>query len=173
MNGYCRLLLLLAVLFQFQSCTIEKRRYVSGYHIEWNSGHPKIRVAELSHSEIKINREWDIRASGSCDNSFGDSCSNGKHPVAPTHVQDTLQVRAHTTLRTVKTEGLLASKQKSISTVKRSAKTHINGDCDLMVLQTGEELQGKIVEVSIAEIKYRKCYSDTGIIYVKPRNSLH
>jgi uncharacterized membrane protein YqaE (UPF0057 family) len=39
-------LLIAAILFAFQSCTVEKRRYMEGYHVEWNHRSGKVQKAD-------------------------------------------------------------------------------------------------------------------------------
>jgi hypothetical protein len=126
----------LLLLFIISSCSIEKRKYQPGLHVEWNSSKRHVKQSEAQEKyqaavadkviPVAENLAEDETATASADNSISASAITHKSLL-----------RHHKPLPE---------------------------DCDVILLKNGEEIKGKVTEVAPDEIKYKKCNDENGMI---------
>jgi hypothetical protein len=124
--------------FAFQACTIEKRTHRSGYHIEWTKQ----------------------------KNQTGGTASVAKQqqetaPVLSEKIEDT-----EITAGAEKTQAIFADNSIDISPLiaKKKFKSFAQ-ECDNIILQNGEEVMARVLEVTVEEIKYKRCDNLDGPVY--------
>ncbi len=144
----------LAIMFVLTSCTMEKRVYRSGYHIEWLNGKHNRNKNELA-SKDNIKK------------SIENKTEIGYQTEQP-------NINSNTTIETetVSTDNSIifvtpkpiSLPQKEIYTTTKLNPRHIssNEDCDILTLKNGEELKVKVLEIGQSEIKYKKCDNQNG-----------
>ncbi|MEI6817404.1 MAG: hypothetical protein WCL14_12400 [Bacteroidota bacterium] len=140
--------LLVLILLQLSSCSIEKRRYSSGYNIQW-------------HHQGKIN-------------SYHESIAKHKRsePVDNPAVSVALLAPNH-----AEVEPLIASTEKTIGDFQPNiSRWHIAtpaSDCDNLIMKNGEEIKVKIEEVRSYIIRYRKCDDQNGPIITVNKSDVY
>jgi hypothetical protein len=131
------LLPILVVLVYLQSCTIEKRRYTSGYHIEWKWSRPRMRVAEIkpvahtylhdtlfvqAYTEERVVKENNTLASSQSTHSARKKRSNKEQPLS-------------------------------------------TPACYRIVMKSGEEIEAKVLEVGVNSVRYKPCGADSATVH--------
>jgi hypothetical protein len=136
------------------SCSVSKRHYRPGYHLVWNKSKTNtITLPQTSskNSLTKINPT----------------------PLAEQTINSTkteLKKNKSTTNYIINTYKTTAQKITPSVKVKNNFKVN-DGDCDVLVLKSGEELSVKIKEIGEQEIRYVKCDNLTGPVYVVKKSS--
>jgi hypothetical protein len=138
-------------LFLFASCSIEKRRYNSGFHVEWLSSNGKKKSIETQKK-----RQFTHYISPKVD-SLLSSFSLVKH------VDSSLLFNSsHSALDFYKKE---VKNNQVVILGKDSVK------CDLMILKNGDELNVKVTEIGEDLVKYKLCNNLDGPIFTKCKTS--
>jgi hypothetical protein len=127
------------------SCSLEKRRYNSGFHVEWlaSMGHQKQEKSQSSTYSNRLNQpKFDSRKkkliiSTPIDSSSVEISSNSTLDI----FQPTNEVNEGTNEDSVK--------------------------CDLMILRNGDELAVKVIEIGEELVKYKLCDNLEGPVFVK------
>jgi hypothetical protein len=126
-----KLLIALALIIPFTSCTVQKRLYRNGYSVNWSSDNkaPKSKVLineiENSVSELKV------------ENTDLALTSNGI----------VLEEKSVVSLNDEKLIFKEYDNESIIDTLK----------CDLMLLTNGEEISVKIIEITPTDVKFKRC----------------
>jgi hypothetical protein len=127
------------IAFLFSNCSIDKRLYRPGFHIEWRNNktaisdnsaieNPKQNSKEELKNDLKHNQEIKL-LKNSDNNSF-----------------------------VTKYQEINETDSK-----KLKSKTKIVIDsCDLIVCNNGDEIDAKVLEIGLSEIKYKKCDNPNG-----------
>jgi TM2 domain-containing membrane protein YozV len=133
------------------SCSIEKRQYSSGYHVEWfnqsvshqkkEKPSPKVNEPIIEESTLIENVELSF--------------------------DEDVQLAA------------IESKPRA-SFVSNSSKKHfkskpskqLDEECDLIILKNGEEIKAKVIEVGVREIKYKNCDNLDGPLFSKRKSEV-
>jgi hypothetical protein len=117
----------------FSACSVEKRRYTSGYHIQWKNS---------KHNDGR-------------NESARDGKAGGNHKISTTEASSSVNVMYD--------EVITASADHAII-MSNNAAEKINTyadilpeECDVIILKNGEEVKGKVTDITPDEIKYRKC----------------
>lgn len=143
-------LAILALIFLFQSCSIEKRVHTSGYHIAWHKSSKSISTASNENSE---NVEKDVIAS----ENFQPQNQTNEAFIA-SNDDSYIELPEPKTLNSIKT----------IQTQKQL----VNQECDLIILTNGDEISGKVLEVGSYEVKYLKCDNLDGPTFTLRRHEI-
>lgn len=130
---------LLSILFLFQSCTIQKRVYRAGYHVEWHK-------AKNSNSNVTAEQSKDIEQEFNQVEEFQSEVSADYSVTNDEFNMDRL-------------ESSDGSENQSSRSVNASAD---EGECDVIILTNGDEILAKVLEVGSFEVKYLKCDNLTG-----------
>lgn len=119
------------------SCSIEKRQYMPGYHIDWS------KISHVSESKINIEHTKKTEVVENTDSEkFEDENSMISASIDNNKKTD------------------IASKENYILSKKTKNKLSFinqNVECDEIILKSGEIIKGKILEINDTEIKYKKC----------------
>jgi len=118
----------------FASCTIQKRHYLKGFYFE------KAACKAQGQSKSSLPKELREVMNSRTDNTK-------------------LTLEASNTPRYVCSVNKNPSKYSNTSFI---AVRKFNEDCDLIILKTGEEIKGKVIEITLTEIKYKKCDNLSG-----------
>ena len=117
----------------FTSCSIEKRVHMSGYHVAWqksnrlNVSTEKLEVVDNSKDRLSLNK--------SVSSIVSSSLKEIDNNTSPSRI-----IKSH---------------KKSFS--KEQEDISLNNVCDLVVFKSGEEVEVKVLEVGVSEVKYKKC----------------
>ncbi len=131
---------LLSGLFLFQSCTIEKRRYLGGYYVHRQNNIPSKTFKSVTNLE------------GS--------------PVFIKQVKQTIEVADLKEKDLKKT--LLASadkKKQPVIPYKQITLPVIGDSCDTIVLRNNVEMKAKVLEITPKIIRYKHCDNPNGPTY--------
>lgn len=118
----------LLLMFIISSCSIQKRRYTTGYTTQWNKPHSKPSSnnqnldTEVAVSEDKTLKENDQDDLGDLSVSIDD---DSKIDISNLNTQN-----------------------KNIFDDEK---------CDVITLRNGDEIEAKVSEITLTEIKYKKC----------------
>ena len=140
--------LLVLIILQLSSCSIEKRRYSSGYNLQW---HHQGKINGYHESIVKHKRSEPI-----------DNPAVSVALLAPNHADD---------------QPLIASTEKTIGDFQPNiSRWHIAtpaSDCDNLIMKNGEEIKVKIEEVRSYIIRYRKCDDQNGPIITVNKSDVY
>ena len=139
----------LSLIFLFVSCSVQKRNYLSGYHVEWrkgkhskvNSKHPDENVTlakKRGHSAARVPEDQIVL---------------NEKPISPA-LNGNVKITS---------DNLSDKRQGAFNTAQLNSKLE---ECDVLILKNGDELSVKIFEIGADEIKYKKCDNQSGPIYV-------
>lgn len=137
--------LLLFFGFTLFSCSVQKRKYQSGYFVEWKSQHLRKEKKETSADNA-------IRIENPSQYSYT--------AISPS---------ANTGLSV--SSGNELSFFNKPDFIKSSIKTPTDS-CDLIIFKDGSEVPVKLIEISSRQIKYKKCSLPDGPLYVTNKADL-
>lgn len=146
MPSYLRTIALAASLtaILIQSCTVEKRKHLPGYSVEWGS------KKALKESETSL------------DDAVA---KNSKESVGQQDSDD--EITAYAAIHKEYYEDVK-------STYKALAKVIAIGfskdTCDILITQDGDEFRCKVIEIGVDVVKYRKCGFNDGPLISLPRS---
>ncbi|MEX2597213.1 MAG: DUF4190 domain-containing protein [Salibacteraceae bacterium] len=137
----------LLVLAVTSSCSIEKRKHMSGYHIDFKRKH-NVEQAAVKDS----NAFWSSRL------------SNVKNNVKQN--QELLIASSQ--------KGLHEFPIRLIQPIKIEQRQWKDDSvkCDRLTFKNGDEMAVKVVELTTESVKYRKCKDEEGPLFSVPRNEL-
>jgi hypothetical protein len=118
------------------SCSVEKRRYRSGYNIDWVGSKTHSVKNEVIRKNKQVIDEKAVAVETAIQNDDEELTASAANSIALSHVR------------------------KGINRVPKK----IVEDCDVIVLKSGDEIKAKVVEVTPFEIKYKKCDDQNGVV---------
>ena len=145
-------------LFLAQACTIEKRSFRSGYNVQSK----KIYAHNQSSQLIREKNERLKLAISKSENKLFEN--NTFLTVKQEDLVQEMEVQKETAARFVVKEN---------DSIQPNGSTHdsVEIKCDSVFLKTGEILLGVVEEITLSEIKYRRCDNVGGpLIYVDKKN---
>ena len=152
---------MLLIVVLVTSCTIQKRRYMPGYHVNRIGNRP---VAETKSVNKNFNKTADF-----------------------VEVQEQINATDTETNKTVEEPLLYASDDESsiiqqqsenpnlISKAKNDSKklvTTSDIECDIIILRNGDEIAAKVLEVGQNEVKYLKCDNIYGPTFITNKSEI-
>ena len=142
----------LGIMLVLSSCTLEKRRYDSGYHIDWKNE----RTSSIPRDSIVLNyivqNDAELSNLGKLDSDF----------VKIEESQQTIEIdRSIASNIEISAPLIVGSSVKDIFLVKNKSD-----ECDIIILGTGEEVSAKVIEIGKEQIRYKKCENLSGPDYV-------
>lgn len=155
-------LAILFVMLLFESCTIQKRVHMSGYHIEWHSSNKsitkteKVKLKEKSSNLLTSNNieRNTIKSIESFVESSNES-SNTDNIIFSKSTSNTL------------------NSDKNTSRINQNlTKFNSDSSCDLIILRNGQEIQAKVLEVGQTEVKYKNCDNLSGPTFTKSKSEI-
>ena len=139
-----KLLIALALIIPFISCTVQKRLYRNGYSVNWSSDNKtpksKVLINEIENSVSELKE----------DNSDLALTSNGI-------------VLEEKSLVSLNDETLILKEYNNESIIDTSK-------CDVMLLTNGEEISVKIIEITPTDVKFKRCDNLEGPIKMISKN---
>ena len=137
-----KLLLFLPVILLF-SCTVQKRKYQKGFYVNWNN-HKTRQEAPVTKAEKPVPPKQ--------NNTNVLQSLNDVDNALPEHAAKTL---------------------KFSDPGKTAFSLRADGDsCDVLVFKDGSEIKGKVMEVGLNEIKYKRCDTPDGPMYISKKSEL-
>ena len=142
--AHSRPILILTAMFLLAGCSVQKRHYRNGYHIEWLSAGKKVNERGLvKHAGFVVL----CQAPSRVERIEASAAGPGKKviPIAlagPIH-------------------------HRSLPALSPPAASQPTAACDIIILRNGEELQAKVIEISDIEIRYKMCSNPDGPVFVK------
>jgi uncharacterized protein YdhG (YjbR/CyaY superfamily) len=130
---FCSLLILTLI---FQSCSVEKRHYTSGYNLQWKHAAKPTNAEETKEAVAQAKQE-----------------------------QKVIKLKNASNQKTLFSENineLIASSEKK----KRISISPDSIGCDTLILRNETEIKVKVTEITPTEIKYKYCNNLTGPTYV-------
>ena len=139
-----KLLIALALIISFTSCTVQKRLYRNGYSVNWSSDNKtpksKVLINEIENSVSELKE----------DNSDLALTSNGI-------------VLEEKSLVSLNDEKLILKEYNKESIIDTSK-------CDIILLTNGEEISVKIIEITPTDVKFKRCDNLEGPIKMISKN---
>jgi hypothetical protein len=169
------LLIGIALILVVSSCTIEKRRYSSGYHVqkkynvkgveqEVNATSSELicdNCLEEGNIELEFNKTDFIEALAENNSPENDGFEEMGLAESNMSMEQSQSVEASSLEVISNSESIFIKPEK------------VQADsCDLIMLRDGTEVMGKVVEIGIEEIKYRKCDNLNGPVVVMKKSKV-
>lgn len=132
-----KLFYLLLISILFSACSIQKRVYRKGYHVDWKSNH---RIDKSISPASDTEKELPLLSPRRLP----------KRPLSKTRSIETPS-------KTIGLKDLKKQKKRILKNKKESL-----GDCDVIFLRNGTEISAKILEINIDNIKYKDCANQKG-----------
>jgi hypothetical protein len=129
---FCLLLLTLI----FQSCSVEKRHYTNGYHLQWKHDAKPADAEQIKEAVVQIKQKQKVVNLNNVSNQKTSLSENINE--------------------------LIASSNKK----KRFSLSTDSIGCDTLILRNETEIKVKVTEITPTEIKYKYCNNLTGPTYV-------
>lgn len=133
--------LIISFLLIMSSCSIEKRQYLSGYHIDWKNK----KTALENNKPIEKN-------------------SFAKIEILEKEITSTETPSTETQTNENTIDESFSASDKAII-IKHNILKNALEECDIIVLKNGEEIRGMVVEIGVSEVKYKKCDNMMGPNY--------
>jgi len=149
---------LFSFLILSSSCTVEKRKYQTGYHIEWrnnqaeHSKKDKFTTKDIKHDSLTYTATDSLRAEISSASAL------------PQFAEDDAAVALN--------DNVIKPLPSNTIATKYYSKAKAAEDCDNIILANGEEIQANVMEVGNEEIRYKKCNIPDSPIYVLKRSEV-
>ena len=149
---------LFSILILSSSCTVEKRKYQTGYHIEWrnNQTEPskkdKFATKDIKHDSLTFTAIDSLRAEISSASAL------------PQFTEDDAAVASN--------DNYITPLPSNTNATKYYSKAKAAEDCDNIILLNGEEIQANVMEVGKEEIRYKKCNIPDSPVYVLKRSEV-
>lgn len=152
----------LAIMLVISSCTMEKRVYTSGYHIEWNKSKHNTDKRELVNKDSrKPTVEQSENETNRVDNSLVQTVTDNNITASVDNLPELFT--ANNFLSKEKIYFLKKSEVKSIATSE---------DCDIIILKNGQEIKAKVLEIGSAEIKHKEYANLNGPTFSKNKSEV-
>lgn len=155
----------LAIIISFTSCTIEKRMYMPGYHMEWRNSKHNPNTNELaSKDEFRKLNEQSVMAE------FLPEGSGKKSEPAASNTDNSIAGLSNSLLTSKKLNIKNANQIRKKSDFKlfKSAE-----GCDTIILKNGQGFKVKVLEIGPNEIKYKMCDNLNGPTYTRNRSEIY
>ena len=134
------------------SCSIQKRVYRSGYHLTWKNNKTSTSTKDIEQNELVYS-----------DFVNNDLANNDKFSILDIQNSEEISIEKNENFKSTK---VLSINNKSISVKNNNQiQKNKNEECDLIILNNGDDISVKVVEITSNEIKYKKCDNVNGPIY--------
>jgi len=139
-----KLLLFLPIVLIF-SCSVQKRKYQSGYYVDWHSKKTKKEKPIGTDSKTQLAHKKTVQPE-----------------VTITQPEQNKEVYASAD---TKLTSLELKKPFKLSQPPEDT-------CDVLVFKDGSEIKGKVLEVGVNEVKYKRCDTPEGPTYISRKSEL-
>ena len=153
-----------ALMIIFSSCSVEKRKYFSGYNIQWNKNHQRTTNIENEKSDVSIQTEQSVitRNEAISPLALRLRLLRAKNPRNDEHNNE-LELTASNNKNS--DFGFTNSDLKKHPKIHHSPFTihhSIKDSCDVIILKNGNEIKAKVLEIGVKEISYKNCDNISG-----------
>lgn len=125
------------------SCSVQKRKYQTGYYVDWHSKNRQQSGTEKLSSKTKSDQKTITAVS-----------------VATGEPKELLSASAD-------------NSEFVTDLVKKSVRQSNESDsCDVLIFKDGSEIRVRILDINLTEVKYKKCDSPDGPNYVNRKSEL-
>lgn len=134
------------------SCTLQKRQHASGYHIDWHNKKEAPLRYPRTHATIENFTLSDVEV-----------------PTAAIHLsvdETTTELLAGADVFRPVTKSLLSPLKFTKDMV---SKPILADSCDNIILNSGTQIRGKVIEIGLEDLKYKRCDNLNGPIVVLPK----
>lgn len=131
------------ILISVSSCSVKKRSYRKGYHIDWVFSKKKISADKLS--------------------------PNTKHDAVTGQHAD----RSSSDIVTAPQQAIASAKTSSEFSVEKHVSILDENCGDIITLKKGDQIKAKVLEVGVSEIKYRRCDNLDGPLIIISKSSVY
>lgn len=135
--------LLITIIFYGVSCSVQKRRYRSGFYISKTEKHQQQTSSVTTHNRA-------TKADG------------------PELIETHVITRQQVTLSSNAAGQLQPIKKHHHSLFKKPEPD----SCDVIILRNGDEVRAKVTELTSTEVKYKKCGMTNGPLYVSKKSEI-
>lgn len=130
------LFLIISSLLILGSCSIEKRLHMPGYHMEWKkTGKSKTNSEKVEVNQQSVNKLTPKKILYRNNNNSNLSISSSSKKSAQL-APETINSQNHSSYE-----------EENI----------ISNECDVIIFKKGDEVEAKVLEVGVNEIRYKKC----------------
>ena len=134
------------------SCSIQKRVYLPGYHLTWKNN-----ISSLENKNTNIN---DLVCADILNN---DLANNDEFSILDIQNSQKINPKKNENFKSI--EELTINSKSIFVKRKKQIQKNKNEECDLIILNNGNDISVKVVEITSTEIKYKKCDNINGPIY--------
>jgi hypothetical protein len=149
---------LFCILILSSSCTLEKRKYLSGYNFEWKNEQS---TSFPKKKQVKGENDHDSLTKNEFENVV---VENGLTDINPELLVGDLSSASSFS----NSENLVPKDDFA----KYIFKADTSGKCDNIILGNGKEIAATVTEVGTEEIRYKKCNTPDGPIYKLKRSEV-
>lgn len=141
----------LTIIVLMFSCTIEKRLYRPGYNIQYS----KNRIPRLSNQTDDITN---LNSSASTSPTLGDTETLNTISSVSNSIDseiENIDIASNNDF-----EPVVLKNNQNDKILLEPIMVHaikMSSDCDVIVCNNGDEIEAKVIEIGISEIKYKKC----------------
>lgn len=161
------LLILIFSIISFTSCTIENRLYFPGYYTKWNKS------KTLPCNNIKTNKDFLSVFSYVASDSLIITSKNSDDQIDDNLIASIDNSSPVFSLNKV-SYSLNNNNDKEEQIIKQQGSNDVITDsCDVIILINGDEISGKILEIGIEEIKYKKCDNLNGPTIIVKKSDVY
>lgn len=143
-----RVLLVLSVLILIVSCSIEKRVHTSGYHIDWKKS---------SKSQLKAQKSPNTGLQ--------------KEVLSSTKIEIKNKNTSKLENISLSFDNKTTIKPSSVDTKESYNKPNYD-DCDVIVFKNRSEVEAKVLEVGVSEVKYKLCDNQDGPVFTESKDKI-
>lgn len=134
-NKIAVIALILSILIP-TACSVKKRVYLSGYHVEWFKNKKQSNIASVNK---KLNNDAEQLRPAQ------ENYSNTKKLTSAPVEEDNVLIAS-----VAATDAVFLNKSK----IKKSL---LDEECDVIIKKNGEEIKAKVLEVGYTDIRYKDC----------------
>lgn len=152
-------MLVVAVAMLFNSCTVEKRLYSSGYYIDWNHNNEKSDNVRRKDIVVVNKNSFTSKVSANDKEFINKKSAISEVAIGSSFISDV-------------DKSFVGFSNGSNSFINpKDLKCKIEKDsCDLIILKNGQEVLAKVFEVTISEVKYKECSNLDGPVFTKRKS---
>ncbi|MBL7812514.1 MAG: DUF4190 domain-containing protein [Bacteroidetes bacterium] len=145
------------LLLFLSSCTIQKRQYNKGLHLQWRNSNWRI-AHNLHYKELQNNR-WKEKSIVNCFSKV-----ENNQVFQPNH----FLYNSESIVRPFNPGN------KPLYTKNKLSPNHKidTNSCDFILLRTGEEIKCKIIKIKSKEVRFKKCASTNGPTYIIKKSDI-
>lgn len=145
-------IILITLLVVGVSCSIQKRVYLPGYHLTWKNNKSSLENKNTDKNDLVY-----------ADLVNNDLANNNEFSILDIKKSEKINLEKVENCKRV--EELTINPKSIFVKDKKQIQKTINEECDLIILNNGNDISGKVIEITSNEIKYKKCDNINGPIY--------